>query len=148
MEADPGFAYLHSTLAWAYYLDARVDEAIGEMKQALATSGGDPVLKADFACVLGFSGRRDEANRLLLELEEGSKAKYFSKMKMAEVLFATGKTDEAFRRLDEALEDHSVFTQHGGHLLDMRVFPCFAGVREDPRWGAFAKQLGIPEAPS
>ena len=145
LESDPDFAYIHSNLGWAYYLDARVDEAVGELKQAVATSGGDPVLKADLACVLGFSGHRDDANKILEELKEVSKAKYFSKMRMAQVLSATGKMDEAFRRLDEALEDHSVFTQHGGHLLDMRVFPCFAEVREDPRWDAFAKQLGIPE---
>ena len=145
LEADPDFAYVHNTLAWAYFLDAKAGEAISEMKLAVATSGDDPILKAELACVLGFSGRRDEANKIPEELEEASKAKYFSKMKMAQVLFATGKTDDAFRCLEEAREDHSVFTQHGGYPLDMMVFPCFAEVKEDPRWDAFAKHLRIPE---
>jgi len=126
---------VHNSLAWAYYLDARVDEAIGEMKQALATSGGDPVIRADLACVLGFSGRRDDANKIVEELEEASKAKYVSKMKMAQTLFAAGKTDEAFRRLEEARKDHSVFTQHGGYLLDMMVLSVLRRGERGPEMG-------------
>lgn len=144
LKTDPEWAYMHDTLGWAYFLDSRTDEAIREMRQAVVTLGGDSIMKADLACVLGFSGRKDEARRLLEELEEASTVNYVSKMKISQILFALGKNDEAFSRLEEAWKDHSVFTQGGSHLLDMRVLPWFAQVRDDPRWDAFVKRLRIP----
>jgi adenylate cyclase len=146
IEADPDFAYIHDGLGWAYAIDSRFVEAVDEVKQAVSMSEGDLGLKADLACVLGFSGRRDEANSIYKELERASGINYVSKVKIAQVLFALGKNDEGFLRLEEALEDHSLFTQHGGYLLDMRVLPCFAQVREDPRWDVFVRRLRIPES--
>ena len=146
VKEDPDFAYVRNGLAWAYFLDSRTDEAIGEMRRAATMSPRDSILKADLACVLGFSGHIEEASKIFEELENTSKTNYVSKMKMSQVLFALGRTDEAFSRLEEAREDHSAFTQHAGYLLDMRVLPWFAKVREDSRWGAFVKQLRIPDA--
>jgi tetratricopeptide (TPR) repeat protein len=148
LEEDPGFAYIHNSLGWAYIVDSRLDDAIDEMRKATSISEGDLVLRADLACALGFSDHRGEAASIYRELEGASGISYVSKIKMAQVLFALGRTDEGFTRLEEAFEDHSVFTQHGGYLLDMRVFPCFAQVREDPRWDAFVKRLRIPAASS
>jgi adenylate cyclase len=147
LEEDPEFAYIHNSLGWAYAVDSRFGEAIDEMKQAITKAEGDLVLRADLACMLGFSGRRDEAYGIYRELEGASGVNYVSKVKMAQLLFALGKRDQGFLRLEEALVDRSVFTQHGGYLLDMRVFPCFAQVRADPRWDIFVRRLRIPAGP-
>jgi adenylate cyclase len=145
-EADPDYAYNHNALGWAYYLGSRTEEAITEMRQAVSLSGGDPILKADLACALGFSGHSDEARRLLEELvAPGGAPNYVSKMKIAQVLFSLGRADEAFSILEEAREDHSMFTQVSSYLLDIRVLPWFAKVREDPRWNALVRRLKIPE---
>ena len=145
IEGDPEFAPNHNALAWAYCLDSRTDEGISEMRKALAMSG-EPIDKADLACLLGFSGRTEEARSILKEIKETSKVTYVSKMKIAQVLFALGNYDEAFKLLEEAREDHSLFTQHGSYLLDMRLLPLFAPVREDRRWQTFVATLKIPEA--
>ncbi len=108
-------------------------------------SGGDPIDKADLAIALGFVGQREEASKILIELEEISKLQYISKMKIAQVYFSLGKNDEGFRLLEEAREDHSLFTQHGSYLLDLRLLPLFSPVREDPRWELFVRPLGIPQ---
>jgi adenylate cyclase len=146
LKADPEYAHMHNELGWAYYSDSRVEEGIKELRKAVTKDQGDPILKADLAIALGFTGQGGEASKILRELEESSKVNYISRMKFAQVLFSLGRNDEGFSLLEEAREDHSLFTQHGGHLLDIRLFPWFAGVREDPRWDAFVQRLGIPEA--
>jgi adenylate cyclase len=146
LKADPDFAYNHNALGWGYYLGSRTEEAIDEMRQAVSMSGGDPILRADLACALGFLGQRDEARRLLEELATpGGAPNYVSKMKIAQVLFSLGSNDEAFSILEEAREDHSMFTQVSSYLLDIRLLPWFSKVREDPRWDALVRGLKIPE---
>ncbi len=146
LKTDPDYAYNHNALGWAYFHDSKTEKGISELKEAVAISDGDPILKADLACALGFAGRREEAGLLLKELEETSKAKYVSKMKITQVLFAIGRNDEGFNLLQEAVEDHSVFTQVSSYLLDLRLLPQFAHAREDPRWDDFVRRLGIPQA--
>ena len=143
LQANPDFAGIHNALGWAYYLDLRTQEAIGELRQAVAMSGDDPVMKADLACMLGFSGRRDEARRLFEELVEVSSVSYVSKLKLGQVLFALERNDEAFSFLEMAYEEASATTNHGGPLLDLRVLPWFSKVRKDPRWADFEKRLGL-----
>ena len=143
IEANRDYAAVHNYLGFAYYLDSRTDEAINELRKALVMSGWDPVMKADLACVLGFAGRHDEANELLEELKELSATTYVSKLKIAQVLFALRRADEAFTYLNTAYEEKSAFTNHGGTLLDLRVWPWFSEARKDPRWAAFEKRLGL-----
>ena len=148
LKEDPELPYALDNLGWAYYLDSRKEEGITELRKAVTISEGDPILKADLACALGFSGQNAEAGDILREPEETSQVNYFSKMKLAQVYFALGKKDEGFRLLEEARQDHSLFTQHGSYLLDMRLLPWFAPVREDPRWELFVKRLGITQPSS
>ena len=146
LKTDPDFAYLHGELGWAYCLDSRTEDGISELEKAVDMTHGDPQLKADLACVLGFSGRREEASAILREVQEASKVKHVSKMKLAQVFFAIGKNDDAFSLLEEALKDHSLFTMGGSYLLDIRLGPWFAQVREDSRWDVFVRRLGIPQS--
>ncbi len=143
IKANAAHASIHNSLAFAYYLDSRTDEAINELKKAFALSGDDPDVKADLACILGFAGQRDEASRLYEELKELSKTTYVSKVKTAQVLFALERADEAFNYLDIAYDEKSITTGHGGALLDLRVWPWFSEARKDPRWATFEKRLGL-----
>ncbi|HUK79919.1 MAG TPA: tetratricopeptide repeat protein [Nitrososphaerales archaeon] len=146
LKADPDFAYLHNVLGWAYYHDSRTEDGISELKKAVDMTDGDPQLKADLACALGFSGQKKEARAILSDVQEASKAEHVSKMKLAQVFFAIGEDDEAFGLLEKARQDHSLFTQGGSYLSEIRLRPWFAQVREDPRWDAFVKRLGIPKS--
>jgi adenylate cyclase len=148
MELDPDFAYLHSALGWTYHLDSRTEDGISELKKAVEMTGGDLGLKVDLACALGFSGRMEEATTIRKEVQEAAKVKYVSNMKLAQAHFAIGKNDDAFNLLEEALKDHSLFTQGSSYLSDLMFDPWFAQVRKDPRWDAFVKRLRIPQAPT
>jgi adenylate cyclase len=137
----------HGSLAFDYYLDSKTEEAIAEVRAAFALSKGDPASKADLACLLALAGFRDEASRLLEELERTWQAGYVSALRKAQVLFALGRRDEGFGALDQALQEGSVYAGHGSLLLDLRVRPWFSDVRRDPRWSRFERRLGSVEGP-
>jgi tetratricopeptide (TPR) repeat protein len=143
IEANPDFPYIHTVLGFAYYLESRINEAISELRKGLVMSGGDPEPKADLACILGFAGFRDEADKLLEELKEHSRTVYISKVKIAQILFAFRRADEAFDYLDKAYAEKSLTADHGSTLLNLRVLPWFSEARKDPRWGALEKRLGL-----
>lgn len=89
------------------------------------------------AGISGFVGRRDVAERLLGELLDYAKTAYVSKVKVAEVLFGLGRTDEAFDSLEEAYGEKSIFPGH------FRVLPWFGEARKDIRWDALTKRIGL-----
>ncbi len=140
---EPDFSAAHLTLGQAYLLDSRAEEAIYEMRKTLALAGGDPAVKADVACLFALSGEPDEANGILRELLDPVRTKWVSAIKIAQVLFALDRTEDAFNYLDRAFEEKSVFLNHGGVLVDLRTFPWFAAARKDPRWQAFLRRAGI-----
>jgi TolB-like protein/Flp pilus assembly protein TadD len=146
LEKDPDFASLHSALGWTYHLDSRAEDGINELKKSVEMADGDPGFKADLAIALGFSGKIEEATTILKEVQEAARVQYVSKMKLAQVLFAVGRNDDAFGLLEEALKDHSLFTVGGSYLSDIMLDPWFARVRMDPRWETFVKRLQIPQS--
>jgi TolB-like protein len=136
IEANPDFAFAHRELGWAYYLDSRLVEAEEEMRKAV-TSSDDPSFKADLACLLGFAGRRDEANKIIKELEKLARETYVNKVWMAEALFGAGRLDEAFSYLERGYQDRT------DQILYCRWRPWFKDLRRDPRWASFERRLGL-----
>ncbi len=143
IQDEPEYSGAHLALGQALFLDSKTEEAIDELRKAVALSGGDTATKAELACLLGFGGRRDEANRLLQELLDPSQTGWISSTKVAQVLFALGRPDDAFGYLDRAIEEKSAFINHGSTLADLRALPWFNEARRDPRWGVFLGRLGI-----
>src|SRR5712691_695929 len=101
IEANPDYATAHFELGWAYYTESKINEAIGELRKSALISGDDPHYKAELACLLGLSGRRGEANKIIDELETLSKSTYVNKVKIAFGLFGAGRIDEAFSYLEK-----------------------------------------------
>lgn len=142
----PDYGHVHESLGWAYYLDSRPTDAVKEIRQATALTNNDPWMKSSLACVLGLTGQREEATKLLDELNEDAKTATVSKTQMAQILFALGRNDEAFIYLDKAYADRSIFVNHASDLGSLRFLPWFSSARSDYRWLAFEGRLGFKGA--
>jgi adenylate cyclase len=138
-EDEPGYVSVHNYLGWAYYLDSRTNNAIEEMRRSVVLSGNDPQYKAELACMLGFSGKRDEANEIIGNLESLSKITYVSKVRMAFALFGAGRTDEAFSYLEKAYEERS------SNILYFRVWPWFREARQNAKWTSLERRFDLPK---
>jgi eukaryotic-like serine/threonine-protein kinase len=84
----------------------------------------------------GLAGRRDEALKILAELDRGSQKRYISPYHLALVYSGLGRMDETFRLLDRALEERSP-----GLAFCTPYDPLFIVLRRDPRWQAFLGRL-------
>lgn len=100
--------------------------------------GGGPHSSAAQAHNLAAAGRTDEARRLLdqlLEMEDS----YVPPTSIARIHAALGEAEEAFRCLDRADATRDDW------LLLMDGWPRFEGIRDDPRFPALRRRIGLPE---
>jgi adenylate cyclase len=105
LELDPSRPGTHTLLSHAYLWTGQHDLAIAEMETALALDPDDQWIQRDFAEVLIFSGRADEAVRYArraMELNPRYVASF--PFTLAFAYLALGRHDEAIRVLDAALE--------------------------------------------
>jgi hypothetical protein len=82
-------------------------------------------------------GESGEARRIFDELTNRSLEAYVSRYYMAALAASIGEVDQAFTWLDKAFRDQ------GFWIRELNVDPLFAGVRDDPRFGALIAKLGL-----
>ncbi len=140
LELDPNFALARWMLgAFCLVAMGRYDESIAELQKAIALAVD--VAVAIPTGVLGYcygkSGRRNEALRILDELEELSKRRYVSPM--ARTLTYVGLGDE---RMFDALED--AYQQRAHSLIWLNVVPWWDDVRAHPRFQDVVRRMNFP----
>ena len=80
-----------------------------------------------------LAGRRDEAKRIVAELEKTSPVPWA----LAEAYAALGDTDQAFRWLEKVYESRHVF------FPVMRKVPAFRSLHDDPRFDDLMRRAGL-----
>jgi tetratricopeptide (TPR) repeat protein len=118
-------------------MDSKFEDSIFEAEKASSLLKGDLWLKSQLGFVYGMGGRRDQANKILNELNETGKNQYVPSFWVAAVLFGLERRDEAFEYMDKAFEEHSI------GLFQFRNFPWFEKFRADPRWASLEKRMGL-----
>jgi eukaryotic-like serine/threonine-protein kinase len=87
----------------------------------------------------GLAGRRADALKILAEMQQASQKRYVSPFYLAAVYSGLGRMDEAFRLLDQALE------QRTPSLIYCNRYDTYAplsvALQRDPRWKPFTNQL-------
>jgi len=138
IEMDPNFVVAHFLLAFPYAQKAMYNEAIAEAQKAMDLAGGGiPLFVAQLGTIYSYSGKRDEAKKVLDELYELSKHRYVSPFYTALIYVGLGQKDQAFEWLEKAHEEHD-------HPLEtLKVDPMLDSVRSDPRYTALLKKMGL-----
>jgi tetratricopeptide (TPR) repeat protein len=143
IKTRPDIAHIHRFLGWAYYAKSRNDDAVEELRKAIAVSNGGFAEKAEYAILLDYLGRHVEANPILEEFNHTALTDYKPSLALAEVLFSVGKTEEAFNRMEEAVR-----VERGERLQHFRVWPFFDKYRHDQRWDSLVKLMRVPSLES
>ena len=138
LELDPNFIVAHFFLALLYAQKAMNDEATAEAQKARALSGGDDSLMlAHLGAIYSFSGRSDEAKKVLDELQQLSKHTYVSPFYTALIYKGLGQKDQALEWLEKAYEGRD-------HWLEtLEVHPWLDSLRADPRFIELLKKMGF-----
>ena len=67
---DPNFAIAHYELGQAFERKFMLNEAIEEFQKAIELSGGNEVFDANLAYAYAASGRKEEAMKIVKDLED------------------------------------------------------------------------------
>src|SRR6476659_2709001 len=137
IEMDPNFAVAHWHLGLAYEQKGMFDAAIEEFQKAVSLSGGSPLMKAALGHAYAKSQKKDEANKILGELNELSKQEYVSSYEVATIYVALGDNEQAFQLLEKAYAEHSF------HLVRLNVSPHFKAISSDPRFQDLVHSVGL-----
>jgi len=118
---------------------AHGDHATGirELERASELSGRNSQTLSRLAVAYVRSGRRDDALRILDELETRSRTSYVPATTLAMIQTALGNRDLALDMLERAYAQHDI----GMAFLGL-WFPSLQG---DPRYDALMKRMRLPE---
>jgi TolB-like protein/DNA-binding winged helix-turn-helix (wHTH) protein/Tfp pilus assembly protein PilF len=137
-ELYPNFAEIYLCLGKAYEQQKQFSEADSSFKRAADLSVGNPGPLLMEAHAYALSGRKDLAT-VAIDRSFSSKHGYISNSDVAAVYCAMGQPSQATTWLEKA----NVNREEG--LNRLAVEPMFDGCRQDPRFQALIRQLGLPQ---
>ena len=139
LELDPKLLVSRLDLGEVCTLTGRLEEAIQEFGRAVEDSQDNPYAVGYFGYACGLAGRRAEAERTLLKLEELAQRRYVPPLANALVFLGLGQTDEVFKWLDRAYEERD-----SRRFPFLHVDPIFDPLRSDPRFKELLHRVGLP----
>jgi len=138
-ELNPDYDVAYTELGFAYLRKGMYPEAFANIEKALAMEKEDLYLilhKVDLAYAYAAAGRKNEARKMLSELES-QEAKGTS-LDLYFIYFALGEKERGFATLEKAYKKKSE------SLLYLRCWPEFDRLRADPRFVDLIRRVGIP----
>lgn len=130
----------HAFLGSAYLFLGRAEEAVPELERAVALDPEVSLFRGVLAYGYGRTGRAAEARRLTAELEREA-ARGGSPTPLAVAYLGLGETGRALEWLERAAAARDPY------MLQMSLTPgWFDPIRNEPRFAAVARQLGLDPA--
>jgi len=137
IELNPHFPPAYWILGLVQEQRGDFDESAAAFQRAIQLSPQSPRMHAALGRTLALSGRQEEARRMLAELHQLAEKRYVSPSDLGSLHFALGDRDAGFEWLTKAFRDRCF------ELLCLKVDPRLDAVRDDPRFGFLAAQLGL-----
>ncbi|MBV9493760.1 MAG: protein kinase [Acidobacteria bacterium] len=135
IELDPHFANAYMTQSQIALAQGRTADALALIDKAVELGGRTPLLLSMWGYEQARAGNRDAATRVIEELK--SRPSYTLPLFLARLHAARGENDEAIYWLQQLADDKSE------SLVWLKVDPTLATLREDPRFEALAKKVGL-----
>jgi len=126
-------------LADVYARTGQREKAVESCGAALTLSEHVTMVRMHAACTYVQLGDSAKAREMLVETKAAWKPDGRSSFWIAAVHAAFGEKDAAFEWLEKAFHERPPF------LVWVKVHPLFEGLRDDPRFAALLKRIGIPD---
>src|SRR5438067_1811684 len=139
LEIDPNFHVVRGYLDEALQFKNQLAEALPEFRAAAAATD-EPYSRALLGQACARAGLRDEAQKILAQLEEQSHTKFVTGWALAVVRLALGDKDGAIAALQTA------FDQHAAEILALQYDPLFDDLHGDPRFEALVQKIVAPKS--
>jgi len=137
IELNPHFAPAYWMLGVIQEQRRDFDEAAAAFRRAVHLSPHEPRMHGGLARTFALSGLRPLALAVLQKLEAYAQERYVSPLEFAWIHFALGDLDLGFKWLAQATDDRAF------DLTSIKVDPRFDALRDDSRFVALAKRVGV-----
>jgi len=139
IETDPRFYYAHRRLGEALQLTGRLDDAIAEYRKEVELND-DPSVLALLGQAYARAGQREEAQRILVRLNEAARLRYVSAYSFALMFLALGDKERAIDEIERA------YRERAGEDIDLiKVDPLLDDLRGNPRFEALVQKVLTPK---
>ena len=135
LEMDPDFAVGHYELGQALVQKHMHDAAIVEFKRAIELSGHSGAFDSNLGYAYAVSGRKEEAIKILNELEAGSDQNPSVAADIALIHVGLGDQDRPMISLNKACEAR--------FKASILLRPAFDPLRSDPRFQELLRRIGL-----
>jgi TolB-like protein/DNA-binding winged helix-turn-helix (wHTH) protein len=136
LELDPSFAVAHYELGQAFEQKHMHGEAIAEFQRAIELSGHSAAFDSNLAYVYAVSGRKEEATRILKDLEDRKDQNPSAEANIALIHLGLGEHDQAMNSLNKAYE-----ARFNPSIL---LRPAFDSLRHDAGFQDLLRRIGLP----
>jgi adenylate cyclase len=134
---DPNLDVPYWGLGLCYEQLGMYDEAVTQLQKAIDLSGRGANGIASLGHAYGLAGRRGEALKILLELQERAKRSYVSSYQIALIHLGLHQNDQAMEQLEKAFKERSTL------LVYVGMDPRFDPLRSDPRFEDLLRRIGL-----
>jgi serine/threonine-protein kinase len=139
IEQNPHFSAAYWTLGLVQEQRGEFDEAVAAFKRAIELSPPSPRILGALGGVLAKDGKKEEARKILAQLDELSSKRYISPFEPALINFNLGRRDDAFALLTRAFEDRCF------EVITIHIDPRFDGIRNDQCYKTLFQKLNLPQ---
>jgi serine/threonine protein kinase/Flp pilus assembly protein TadD len=138
LDLDPSLTIMRLFMAEAYEQMGRFQEALAEC-QKVSLTDKSPTTMAELARAYAMFGRRDEAQKILVDLKEVSRQRYFPSYAVATIYTGLGDKERALEWLEKAYEERC------GWMAFLKVDPALDSLRSDGRFKDLLRRVGLNE---
>ena len=135
LEIDLQFFLAHYYLGEVLQFKGHLTDAISEFQRSFDLNG-DPYSLGMLGQVYARSGQKDEAQKVLVRLNDLAKSRYVAPYAVALVYLGLGEKGEALDQLERAYQRGET-----NYLFVVKVDPMLDDLRADPRFEALAKKI-------
>jgi TolB-like protein/Tfp pilus assembly protein PilF len=141
LELNPARRQSHVVMGMFFSRRGRAGEAIAHLEDAefLLPSSRPPPILGWIGAGYARAGRRDDALRILKELEGRVEREPVHSMALAHVYLALGREKESLDLMERAYEEHAV------ELVWLKVGPAYDPLRSHPRFQALLDRMNFPD---
>jgi tetratricopeptide (TPR) repeat protein len=116
----------------------KYEEAVKSFLRYIELSGRSKDRDQSISRCYARMGKREEARKILNNIIEYSKEKYFPSFAIASVFSVLGEKDQVFVWLEKAVRERDPFL-----LMYLKTLPAFDPVRSDPRYAVLLRKIGL-----
>ena len=139
LELDSNNAIAHFYLGRIYVEKAMYEEAAAEYELTIRAFGKRPELLANLGHVAAVSGRKEDARKVIAELEEISKGEYVPSYFTALIHIGLYEKEQALEFLEKGYREYDL------NLMCLGVDPMLDKLRSHPRFARLLERTGLIE---